>query len=377
MRFSADTATWARALRQVAPIISPQNTLPALSGIAIDAARTGVVHLAATDLTSEITTSLPAHVADPGGLVLPAETLVALVGRIPAATVHCAATGDSPVASLSYGKSRTTLHGFVSTEMPRLLTPASPAPAPTWTLEAGVLATLARQTLFATSRDASRPILTGVQVTMGAGRMRVVGTDGTRLSHADAPVAALTDPPAPFVVARRAFLEAARLAGPDSAILTHLGDRLRLETLNGTVTTMILDGTYPDVQRALPDPADAAIAFSVPTDALRAAIERLSVVALRDRAPTLSLHYVDGHIEMEAANDVGQAFEVLDVERTGPGGDESMLLHFDPRLLLEGVRSLPADVIHICLLAPDRPVRLAAADPSPYFHVVLPLRPAG
>jgi len=93
------------------------------------------------------------------------------------------------------------------------------APSHTWTLEPGVLAALARQTRFATSKDATRPILTGVQVRIGRdGQMLVVGTDGTRLSHASAPVSDWAGAPAPFVVARRAVLDAARLADPGGAI---------------------------------------------------------------------------------------------------------------------------------------------------------------
>lgn len=373
MRFTTDTTPLARALQRVAAIISPQNILPALAGIALDADAAGTVRLTATDLTSAITATVPAEVAESGGLVLPADTLVALVARIPAATVRVDATPE--LATLAYGKSRSKLQGFAPSEMPRFLAPDPAAPSSSWTLEAGVLPALARQTVFATATTVARPILTGVQVTVANGQMTVVGTDGVRLSQAHAPVTDRAGTPTPFVVARRAFLEAARLADSDPIILTHVADRLRIDTVHGTVTTLLLQGQYPDVQRALPDPAAAPITFRVATDAFRAAVERINVVALRDRSPAISLRYQAGRIEIEALAEVGRAFEVLDVEADGPGVDDPMTLQFDPRLLLDALKSLDAGRIAVSLLAPDRPVRLAAAAPSRYFHVVLPLRP--
>lgn len=372
MRFIADTAALARALRHVAPIIAPQNTLPALAGIALDADAAGTVRLTATDLTTEITATVPATVEESGGVVLPADTLVALLTRLPAATVRCAVEGT--LATVTAGKSRTKLQGFAPPEMPRFLALDPSTPSHTWALDAGVLANLARQTVFAASKDAARPILNGVQVTVADGQMTVVGTDGVRLSHAHAPVADLSGDPPPFVVPRRAFLEAARLAGPEGAILTQVGDRLRLETLNGTVTTLLLQGKYPDVERVVSDSSDASVAFRVAADAFRAAVERINVVALRDRAPTLSLRCQAGRLEIEAANEMGRSLEVLDVDADS---DESMTLAFDPRLLLDALKSLEADVIAVSFLAADRPVRLAAADPARYFHIVLPLRPTG
>lgn len=378
MRFTADTAALAQGLRAVAAIISPQNTLPALDGIAVDAESAGIVRLTATDLTTELTAAVPAEVTESGSLVLPAETLVALVARIPTPTVRVTADAETAVATLTYGKNRTKIKGFPPTEMPRFSAPDPNEPICTWTLDAGAMAALSRQTLFATAKDAGRPILGGVQMTVRDNQMQLIGTDGTRLSQAATPVSDLSGTPPPVVVTRRALMEAARLAGSDSAILTHQGDRLCLETLHGTVTTRYLAGTYPDVRRALPDPTDALVTVFVDARAFRAAVERINVVALRTRAPALALRYAPGRIELDAtAADVGQAFEVLDVTADGPGADAPMALDFDPRLLLDGLKSLDAPVIAVSLFAADRPVRLTAADPSPYFHVVLPLRPAG
>ncbi len=43
----------------------------------------------------------------------------------------------------------------------------------------------------------------------------------------------------------------------------------------------------------------------------------------------------------------------------------------------DGLKSLDVDLIAVSLLTSDRPVRLATVALSGYFHVVLPLRPAG
>lgn len=373
MRFVADQAQLARALQQVTRIVSPQNTLPALAGVRLDVRSAegseghGTVRLSATDLTSEITVDVLASGVEPGAIILPAGPLTDLVLRVPTAEVRVEGDSTAHRATVSYGKNRTTLQGFSVQEMPQFPVPEEEPSI--LTLAPGALARLARQTVFATAHDESRPVLKGTSVHVADGKLVMVGTDGTRLSHAWVAVPEYRGAALDFVLPQRALAEAARLAGSESTELRRAGNQLEIRAASGTLVTLLLEGRFPDYQRVLPEQYLARI--RVNTDILRGAVERVNLIAHRDRAGSIRLSYNGGTLEVQSeAVDVGQAYELVEVEGEG----QAMDLSFSPHILLDAIKSLETELMALDLSGPEMPARLSEVEGTTYFHIVLPLR---
>jgi DNA polymerase-3 subunit beta len=288
------------------------------------------------------------------------------VQRIPTADVRLRTTGDGQVAVL-YARSRTLLQTFADSDLPPL--PESTGPEAVASLNPGHLPRMARQTAFAVARDESRPILKGILLALGEGKALMVSTDGTRLSHTWAPVPELHDPPITFVLAARAVQEAARLAGTDGVELRFARNRLQFRTAAGTLTTLPLDGQFPDYKRVIP--AEYPVTIRCDTDAFRGALERAFLVAHRDRAAAVRMEHRPGSLEISAvAQDVGQAVELLDVESTG----DPITVWFNPTLLLDAVRSLEGEQMVLEFAGAQLPARFREYEGPAYFHIVLPLR---
>jgi len=373
VRFVADQAQLARALQQVTRIVSPQNTLPALAGVRIQvldpvmADGHGTVRLSCTDLTSEVMVEVLVSGAEPGGIVLPASTLTDLVLRIPTAEVRCDVDIVGHRATVAYGRNRATLQGFGLQEMPDF--PRRDLDALEFDLGPGALNRLARQTVFATAHDESRPVLKGAHVKLGDGKLIMVGTDGTRLSHAWVALPEYRGPETEFVVSQRALSEAARLAGAEATHLKRAGNQLEIRTAAGTLVTLLLEGRYPDYQRVLPEQYLTRI--RVGTDALRGAVERVNLIAHKDRGGSIRLGYNGSALEIQSeAIDVGQAYEMLEVDGEG----QPMELSFSPGLLLDGIKSLETEQMALDFSGAEMPARLSEVEGSSYFHIVLPLR---
>jgi DNA polymerase-3 subunit beta len=373
VRFVADQAQLARALQQVTRIVSPQNTLPALAGVRIEVGESGdvdghgSVRLSATDLTSQISVEVLASGVEPGGIILPASTLTDLVLRVPTAEVRIEADATAHRATIAYGRNRTTLSGFAVQEMPQF--PPRGSEAVEFELPPGALARLARQTVFATAHDESRPVLKGAHVRVADGKLVMVGTDGTRLSHSWVALPEYRGEAFEFVMSQRALAEAARLAGAEAALLVKAGNQLEIRAQGGTLVTLLLEGRYPDYQRVLPEQYVTRI--RVDTDRLRGAVERVNLIAHKDRAGSIRLSYHAGVLEVQSeAVDVGQAYELVEVEGEG----QAMDLSFSPALLLDGIKSLETERMALDLAGLEMPARLSEVDGSSYFHIVLPLR---
>jgi len=70
------------------------------------------------------------------------------------------------------------------------------------------------------------------------------------------------------------------------------------------------------------------------------------------------------------AADVGQAYELLEVDSHGDAVD----LAFNPGLLLDAIKSVDSDDMILEFAGVQMPARVRAADGGHYYHIVLPLR---
>jgi len=268
---------------------------------------------------------------------------------------------------VSWGRSRVDLQGFRPEDRPAF--PALDRPLFRLTLPPGSLPRIARQTLFACAKDDTRPVLKGVYMSLTGGKLIWVSTDGTRLSHAWIPLPELADSAASAVVSGRALQEAARLAGLEPVIVEGDAHLVRFTTEQGTMTTVVLEGRYPDYERVLPSTYVTSVRASA--SLVKGAVERAALLAHRDRGASIRVRYASGQLELSTeAAELGQTYEALDVD--GQGGEID--LSFSPTLLVEALKSVESEELVLEFAGPQMPARVSEADNPYYFHIVLPLR---
>lgn len=369
MEFHATQAPLAKALTQVSRVVQPQNTLPILSGIELKAAD-GLLTLTATDLTVQIQVELPVDVATPGQVILPASTLTDLVNRLPTATVAFTLNPSTNQMTVRYGRNHTVINGFADSSLPML--PMLTAPHASITLSSAVLSAFSRQLLFATSKEETRPILKGIFLQLGSGRLVAAATDGSRLSQTWVPVPDYRGEDTPMVLPAKILLEAARLGGGAQPLTLSLGSEVAEFFAAGVrLTTRLLNGQYPDYQRVIPVDYVATIRVDLP--AFRGALERVNLIASKDRAGSVRLSHTPGQIAIAAtASEVGQAFESLDCDSSGP----ELQILFNPAYLLEAVKSLDCDEMILEFSGVHSAARIREPENNQYLHILLPLRQA-
>lgn len=355
-----------RALVQVSRIIQPQNTLPVLAGVQLQASDSRLT-LTATDLTTRLEAEIEAEVREPGTIVLPAQTLAELVHRLPTAHLELE-TLDGGRVRLRYGRNQATLHGFGDETLPDF-------PDPLQAMEriaipGDALAAVGRQTLFACSREEARPILKGVSLRVGEGRLVFASTDGSRLSQTWLPVPEYLHEGPAVVIPARALAECSRLAaGAAEAGLSLSSEVLKVELPGVTLVTRLLDGAFPDYQRVIPQAYQ--VTAELPLSELRGALERANLIAARGHAGSVRICHRLNQLEISAvAAEVGEAEETLDCVSHGP----EMELWFNPSYLLDALKSLTGDDVQLQLAGIQAPACLRTRQEPNYFHIVLPLR---
>lgn len=367
MHFSADQDQLAKALTNASHLVQPQNTMAVLSGIQINATENGIT-VESTDLFNKLSIHLSAYVTEPGSVVLPASTVTDLIHRIPTATVDLQSDGITGKTTIKYGRSRTTIHGFGSERLPQF--PELGDESATVILPPGTLSTFARQILFACSKEESRPILKGVSLELGDGKMVLVSTDGSRLSHAWAALPDYRGPHTKLVLPGKVLTEASRLGSSVQPItMTCTTGFVQFASDDMVLQSRLLDGEYPEYQRVIPQ--DYPVQIRLPITELRGSVERAQLIASKDRSNAVRIMHQIGSLQIEAsAAEVGQALEQLECHSQGPEMD----IMFNATFILDVLKSFVSDDVLIEFSGIQSAARFREADSSQYFHIVLPLR---
>jgi DNA polymerase-3 subunit beta len=366
MRFTISREKLQEGLTAVAASIPAKTTLPVLANILVETTERGI-RLSGTDLDIAVSTEVTADVETPGAITIPAKKLSEIARELPPAPVKVGAVGEQRV-TLECGRSKFKLLGLPRDEFPTF---PQVRFQDSWRVRSGDLQKLISHTSFAVSTEESRPILNGVLWELRSDRMRMVATNGHRLTRMDLPISGGTSggdliiPPKALDQVRRLFPaeEDLEIAQGDN----HLGFRSPFTS----VFTRLIEGPYPNYEQVIPRDNDR-VAISDKT-ALISALKRMSVIA-SDQTHRIRLSFNAGLLRFSVQTpDLGEAQDELPIRFTGDPID----IGFNANYLLEILRYIPTDEVRITLKAPERAATVepeAWSDPASYLCLVMPLR---
>lgn len=259
MDFTVTQPSFHQALRLVTRAAPARAALPVLQSILLDT-QPGRLTVQATDLELGITTTLPAGVAVPGRAAIPARVLSEYVANLPGEPLRLALDPDSHRVRLTCGRFAAALATLDPTEFPAL--PGQPATGDlggaadlTIDLDARALREAIDRVAFAAARDASRPVLSTVLFSLAPDGLTLAAADSFRLARVCLPQ--VTAPARQLLVPVRAVTEFARLL--PAAETAHLalapdgmGLVLSVRPATTSLSTRLLDGRYPDIDRVVP-----------------------------------------------------------------------------------------------------------------------------
>lgn len=364
MHAIVDQDPFSQALQQASRIVNPQNTLPVLGGVTLQAQSDGTLVVSSTDLTTGLSVRINADVQTPGKLTVPARTITDLIRRIPPVAIEL--TEHDHRLQVRYRKNRATLQTFGGDTLPEF----PPFDGPTLSLPADTFQRISREIVFACSHDETRGVLRGVGLTVDHGRLVLEGTDGSRFSHTVIPVPDGVQDPTTLVIPPKAINEAARLEIEAPLQLTLGTTMIRIQHAHATLSSRLLEGAYPDLSHAVPEEyvADCLIA----TNDFRGALERVQTITAKNHLSTVRIRHLPGEgLELSSSSqEVGNAIELVDCESHGAELD----LLFNPQYLIEALKAMHDDFVIFELSGPQSSACLRNAEDANFFHIVLPMR---
>jgi DNA polymerase-3 subunit beta len=341
-------------------------------------AGTGRLSLTGFDLSLGIQTSLSASVETSGAITLPAKLFGEIVSRLSAdspITLSCA-EGNEQVELTSLSGSY-QMRGMPAEDFPDLPLVQSGTPI---RLEANSLVKGLRATLFASSGDEAKQLLTGVHLRLDPEGLECAATDGhrlavLRLAHGTTESMDTTEgEPFAVTVPARSLRELERLlSGRQSeeplSLFCERGQVVFLWA-DQVLTSRSLDGTYPNYRQLIPESFNRRIGAD--RRALVSALERVAVLAdQHNNVVKLSADAATGKVLIQAdAQDVGSGSEAVAAEIEG----EAIQIAFNVRYLLDGLKAMACDQVVLHCNAPTTPAILTPADGANFTYLVMPVQ---
>ena len=380
MKLTVERAPFLAALQRAARAVERRNTIPILANLLLRAEAGGIA-ITATDLDVEVTQTVKAEISTDGEpTTLPAHTLLEIVRKLPdGAQIGIETAGDKGNAVLRAGRSRFTLQTLPAYEFPDL---SEVTGGYEMALPGAALADAIGRVEFAISTEETRYYLNGIFLHRDpdtSGRLRLVATDGHRLSLAS--LAIDTPPQLPgVIVPRKAVAEIKKMAeAADKADLRLdvSANRLVASLGDWRFSSKLIDGTYPDYGRVIPSGNDKFVTLQA--EELLAAVERVGTVASErvgtvasERGRAVKCTFAPGRLELQVTNpDAGTAYEEVEVAYTG----ETIEIGFNGRYIVDLLNATAkAGEISIALHDPGSPALIRRPDTKVALCVLMPMR---
>jgi DNA polymerase III subunit beta len=371
MKLVIERSELARALGHVTSVVEKRTTIPILSNVMLRASG-AVLMLKSTDLEREVVEQAPAQVAQPGAVTVPAHLLHDIVRKLQDGTeVELKLDAEKSRVTITAGSSRFALQTLPAEDFPDLAGGDFPH---TFEVPAHDLKRLIDKTKFAISTEETRYYLNGIffhtATHGGKPALRAVATDGHRLAQLDLELPAGASGMPGVIIPRKTVHEIHRLieASNDAVAVSVSAAKIRFEIGTVTLTSKLIDGTFPDYNRVIPQNNDKTL--RVPNGEFMSAVDRVSTIASeRGRAVKLALN--KGTLTLSVNNpEGGSATEEMAVDFGGGALD----IGFNARYLLDIAGQLDSDTAQFKLADAGAPTIIRDGDDNSALYVLMPMR---
>ena len=372
------------AIQLVNKAVASRPTHPILSNILFTADEvTNKISLTGFDLNLGIQTSFDANVDKSGAITIPSKILAEIVAKLPNdSPVILKVEEDSENILLKSDRGSFNLKGIASDDYPNLPfvdNGTSLDINPSTFLEA------LRLTMFSSSNDESKQLLTGVNFKFKNQSLESAATDGHRLA------VILTSEGENFsklemidslnnsddylsvTIPTRSLREIEKLVNAkikeESIKLFYDKGQVVFISSNQIITTRTLEGSYPNYSQLIPDSFSKIFKFE--RNSLINSLERIAVLA-DQQSSVVKININDDKFASISADaqDIGNAKELLPVSFNG----DLIEIAFNVRYLLEGLRVISSENILLKCNLPTTPAVVVPDDDSSYTYLVMPVQ---
>ena len=356
-----------KPLQVVTGIVEKRHTLPILSNVLLEK-KDGQLDLIATDLEIQISTSCEAagSAKEDQSLTVSARKLQDILRSLPE-EAEVVLDAQANRVQLKAGKSRFNLQTLPAADFPML--GDAGAPLAQVQLPQKALRELLSLAQFAMAQQDIRYYLNGMLVVLEGDEMKVVATDGHRLSYASGKVEQAQEK-REVILPRKAVLELSRLlADTDEPVNIQIyAGQVRFRFGSVDMVTKLIDGKFPDYTRVIP--ANYHKHITLTRTELLQALQRAAILS-NEKFRGVRWMLTANALRISCTNnEQEEAQEELEVDYSGDALD----VGFNITYLLDVLNHVHAERIDCAFGDANSSMLVTLPDNPDYRYVVMPMR---
>lgn len=374
MKLKVDRTILLKALAHIQSVAEKRNTIPILANVLIEV-QNGLMTLTATDMEIAIVESIPAESLENGSVTAPASVLYEIVRKLPdTAQIELTHTSDDMPLSLRAGKYATSLNVLSVNEFPSMTSGEFPHQ---FNISTETLKKLIEQTRFAISTEETRYYLNGIylhimETSEGEKKLCAVATDGHRLARVESIMPEGSENIPGIIIPRKTVYEAYKLLeeANDTIELSVSETRIQIKFGDITLTSKLIDGTFPEYERVIPKNNTKILRVSKKDFAT--AVARVAAISM-ERSKPVKLSLDNNSLILSASSvDQGNAKEELDDTQVQYDGGP-LEIGFQARYLNDITDQIDSQVEFV-LADNSAPTIVRDVDDMSALYVLMPMR---
>jgi len=372
------------AIQLVSRAVASRPTHPILSNLLVTADEvTNKISLTGFDLNLGIQTSFDATVSQSGAITIPSRLLSEIVSKLPnESPVSLTVEELSDNILLKSERGSFNIKGIPSDDYPKLPFVES---GTSLEIDPSSFLQSLKMTIFSSSNDESKQLLTGVNFKFKKSILESAATDGHRLAvilnndqdlklQDNSDDMQNSDFNLSVTIPTRSLREIEKLVSckshENSIKLFYDKGQVVFISANQIITTRTLEGTYPNYSQLIPDSFSKVFKFN--KNSFIESLERIAVLADQQSSVVKINLNDDRYASISAdAQDIGNAEELLPVTYSG----EKLEIAFNVKYLLEGLRVISSEnVLLKCNLSTTPAVLVPDDNITSFTYLVMPVQ---
>lgn len=351
--------------------ISSKNLIPILNCIKFELTKDGL-YMMSTDneiaIKTFISKSEIEEIVEEGEIVVSGKYIFEIIKKLPNTIVNIEELVDSKLyiytENTSCNLNCNNVNDFPSLDLENSLNPVC--------ISKKLFKTIINQTIFATSNQESRPVLTGINLKIDGDTLECTATDSYRLSKKIVKLASGVDDNVNILIPTRNLNELIKLFNDedDNLELHIFSNKIIFKFEDIIFMSRLINGTYPDTSKLIPNDFELKIKLNL--NDFYSALDRASLLTNEDDKNTIKLESFENKIKIFSnIPEIGNVEETIVAEKNN---NNNIKIAFSSKYMMEALKAIDSNEIEIKFNGEVKPIVITEVENENLIELILPIR---
>ena len=366
MKFRVERAIFLDAVLKMQKIVGSKSSMPVLEGILLSAEK-GLLTLSSYNLEMGMKKEIYASCESEGDIVINARLLADILRKLRGIDVEIE-SDDHLVCHIRSGEAVFDIMGMEANDFPEM---PSLTDGEKLKIEGEDFCEMVKGTIFAVSQiEGTRPILTGINISVKEGILQFVAIDGYRLAIRRKKINIENE--IEFIVSGKALIEVVKLIDENAEeIEIMVGKRLIMFRISGYVfISRLLEGEFVNFEKIIP--SECKQKTTINCEEIIDSVERVSLLINDTFSTPIRCAFSKDELTISCATALGRAKEKMNINLDG----EEFEMGLNSRYLLDALKACETEKIIFKFNGANAGVTITPADEAnkELLYLIMPMR---